>query len=89
MRLISQEAEKLGSLESGDSSAVIIVQPEMINSGECSDLQTWMSEHLMAFEVLRMRSSRALCGEGIIVEQMRSFTFSRLENSVYVYRRIK
>jgi hypothetical protein len=58
MRLISQEAVKLGSLKSGDRPAVIIVQPEMRNSGECSDLVESMSEHLMAFEVLRMGSGQ-------------------------------
>jgi hypothetical protein len=57
-----------GKTLSGDCSAVVIVPPEMINSGECSDLQMWMSEHLMAFEVLCMRSSRTLCREGIIVD---------------------
>jgi len=58
MRLISQAAVKLGSFKSEDRSAVIIVQPKMRNSGKCSNLVESMSEHLMAFEVLRMGSGQ-------------------------------
>jgi hypothetical protein len=66
---------------SGDCSAVVIIQPEIRSSGECSDLQTCMSEHLMAFGSLYDE----VCGEGIIVEQTWNFTFSPLENSAFMY----